>query len=124
MQIKIVNSTDINAFVAGGQRIFIFTGLLLKAETPGEVKGVIAHEVGHIAGGHLARLHDRLRKANSQAIISTLIGLAAAIGAGSSGAGAAIIRRRPTGRPTFIAAIQPNPGIRGGSSGIQLFEWD
>ena len=91
VEIKIVNSTEVNAFVAGGQRIFIFTGLLLAANDPGEVKGVIAHEVGHIAGGHLARLHDRLRKANSQAIISTLIGLAAAIGAGSAGAGAAVI---------------------------------
>ena len=91
VDIKIINSADVNAFVAGGQRVFIFTGLLLAADNPNEVKGVIAHEVGHIAGGHLARLHDRLRKANSQAIVSTLIGLAAAIGAGASGAGAAVI---------------------------------
>lgn len=91
VEIKIVRSRDINAFVAGGQRVFIYTGLLLKADNPEEVKGVIAHEVGHIAGGHLARLHDRLRRANSQAIISTLIGLAAAIGAGNAGAGAAVI---------------------------------
>ena len=91
VEIKIINSSDVNAFVAGGQRIFIFTGLLLAADDPGEVQGVIAHEVGHIAGGHLARLHDRLRQANSQAIISTLIGLAAAIGAGSAGAGAAVV---------------------------------
>ena len=91
VEIKIVNSSTVNAFVAGGQRIFIFSGLLMRADTPGEIKGVIAHEVGHIAGGHLARLHDRLRRANTQAIISTLIGLAAAIGAGSSGAGAAIV---------------------------------
>ena len=91
VKIKIVNGSDINAFVAGGQRIFIFTGLLLTSDHPDEIKGVIAHEVGHIAGGHLARLHDRLRRANSQAIIASLIGIAAAIGAGSSGAGAALI---------------------------------
>ena len=91
VEIKIVKSPHLNAFVAGGQRIFIFTGLLLAADRPDEVKGVIAHEVGHIAGGHLARLHDRLRHANAQAIVSTLIGLAAAIGSGRGEAGAAAI---------------------------------
>ncbi len=90
VEIKLVKSSDVNAFVAGGQRIFIFTGLLQASDHPDEVRGAIAHEVGHIAGGHLARLHDQLRRANSQAIISTLIGIAAAISGGSS-AGAALI---------------------------------
>lgn len=91
VEIKIVKSPDINAFVAGGQRIFIFTGLLLAADRPDEIKAVIAHEAGHIAGGHLARLHDRLRHANTQAVVSTLIGVAAAIGSGRVDAGAAAI---------------------------------
>ena len=54
----LVNDDQLNAFVAGGQNLFINTGLLIRAETPGQVIGVIAHETGHIAGGHLARRHE------------------------------------------------------------------
>ncbi len=54
VRVHLINDHRINAFVAGGQRIFINTGLLMKAETPNEIIGVIAHETGHIAGGHLA----------------------------------------------------------------------
>ncbi|MCA8909783.1 MAG: M48 family metalloprotease, partial [Rhodospirillaceae bacterium] len=53
--IYIVEDPNLNAFVAGGQNIFIYTGLLMAVESPEEVLGVMAHEVGHIAGGHLAQ---------------------------------------------------------------------
>ena len=56
VRVYIINDQRINAFVAGGQRIFINTGLLSQADTPNEVIGVLAHETGHIAGGHLARM--------------------------------------------------------------------
>src|SRR5262245_41250981 len=56
VHVYIINDYRINAFVAGGQRIFINTGLLTQAKTPNEVIGVLAHETGHIAGGHLARM--------------------------------------------------------------------
>src|SRR5687767_10971169 len=55
-KVYLVRQQSINAFVAGGQRIFINTGLLSQAKTPNEVIGVLAHETGHIAGGHLARM--------------------------------------------------------------------
>ncbi len=57
--------SSINAFVAGGQRIFIHTGLLTQAKTPNEVIGVLAHETGHIAGGHLARMQNELDRKSS-----------------------------------------------------------
>jgi predicted Zn-dependent protease len=87
--VHLINSPGINAFVAGGQRIFIYTGLLTSAKTPNEVIGVLAHETAHIAGGHLARLGIQLDKASNLAIITTLLGAAAMVGgglAGSSGA--------------------------------------
>ena len=62
-----------NAFVTG-RRMFINTGALMMAETPNEIIGVIAHEAGHIAGGHQQKLRDQLERAKTMAIIATLLG--------------------------------------------------
>ncbi|MGE0718312.1 MAG: M48 family metalloprotease [Alphaproteobacteria bacterium] len=92
VQVYIVNDQRINAFVAGGQRLFLNTGLILRASTPNQLIGVIAHETGHIAGGHLARLQDALSTASTAAIVSMLLGIAAAALAGDGKvAGAAIL---------------------------------
>jgi predicted Zn-dependent protease len=85
VNVHLINSRGINAFVAGGQRIFIYTGLLTGAKTPNEVIGVLAHETAHIAGGHLARLGLQLDKAATLAIITTLLGAAAMVGGGVAG---------------------------------------
>ena len=61
VKIVLVQSQDLNAFVAGGQNIFIYTGLITAAKSPGELLGVIAHETGHISGGHLIRSKRLLR---------------------------------------------------------------
>jgi predicted Zn-dependent protease len=85
VRVYIINSDKINAFVAGGQRLFIHTGLLTRTKTPNEVIGVLAHETGHIAGGHLARLGIELDRASVQSIIGALIGVAAVVGGAASG---------------------------------------
>ncbi|MCK6451332.1 MAG: M48 family metalloprotease [Alphaproteobacteria bacterium] len=82
VRIILVNDRRINAFVAGGQNLFLNTGLLLRADHAGQVIGVIAHETGHIAGGHLARLQDALKGATATAILSLLAGIAAGVAAG------------------------------------------
>ncbi|WP_328804986.1 M48 family metalloprotease [Stappia albiluteola] len=82
VDIILVNDKGFNAFVPDARRMFINLGVILDAETPGEVIGVIAHETGHIAGNHLARL----RQAASQAQIIAVIG--AILGAGAIAAGA------------------------------------
>ena len=86
VKVYLINQPSINAFVAGGQRIFINTGLLQQAKTPNEVIGVLAHETGHIAGGHLARLGNQIEKASNLAIISMLLGAAVAVGGAAAGA--------------------------------------
>lgn len=90
VQIFIVNSETINAFVAGGQRMFINTGLLMAAEDVTELIGVIAHETGHIAGGHLARGVQELERARRTALLTTLLGVAAGIASGSTDVGVAL----------------------------------
>ena len=88
VNIYLVNDNQINAFVAGGQNVFFTTELLLEFDTPGEVKGVIAHEVGHIAGGHLARTQDAMRGTGALAIASMVLGVGiAAMGAPDVGMG-------------------------------------
>jgi predicted Zn-dependent protease len=83
VRIYLVNDRRLNAFVAGGQNLFINTGLLMRSETPNQVIGVIAHETGHIAGGHLARTQEAMRNATAQAIIAMVLGAAAAVASGN-----------------------------------------
>ncbi|MDA5193537.1 M48 family metalloprotease [Govanella unica] len=86
----VIRDKSINAFVAGGQNVFINTGLIMAASNVGEVAGVIAHETGHITGGHLARFQDGLKGASALTILGMILG-AAAIAAGGADAGIAVI---------------------------------
>lgn len=81
----IVGDDVINAYVAGGKNIFLYTGLLLAMEKPNMLIGVIAHETGHIAGGHLARGSEHLRNAQIGAILGYVLGAAAAVASGGRG---------------------------------------
>lgn len=86
----IVNDNSINAFVAAGQNIFVNTGLIRRFETPDALIGVIAHETGHIKGGHLARNSEGTKQAEGAMLLSYLLGIGAMIG-GSADAGTALI---------------------------------
>src|ERR1700761_8870547 len=82
IQVTIINQPVFNAFVADGRRIFVNHGALMQAETPNQIIGVLAHETGHLAGGHLARMHEQLAQAQSQMIVAMLLG-AGAMAAGA-----------------------------------------
>lgn len=90
VNIHLVNSGAVNAFVAGGQRLFVHTGMITAAPSPSALLGVIAHETGHIAGGHLSRTQEALSGATIPLILSTVLGIAA-IAAGEPDAGMAVI---------------------------------
>ena len=90
IKIYIVNDDGINAFVSGGQNVFINTGLIRKFKTPDALIGVIAHESGHIAAGHLARSSEGEKEAQGAMFLSYLLGVGAAV-AGSPDAGMALI---------------------------------
>ena len=91
VRVHIVRDSALNAFVAGGQQLFIHTGLLMRAGRPNQVIGVIAHEAGHIMGGDLVQLRDALAQATAKSIAALVLGTAAGIAAGSSDAAAAVI---------------------------------
>lgn len=90
VRINIVGDKDLNAFVSGGQQVFFTTGLIMAAKTPNELIGVIAHETGHIAGGHIARSGEGSRPAIATMLLTLGLGVVAALaGAPDAAAGLA-----------------------------------
>jgi predicted Zn-dependent protease len=83
VEVVLINDASFNAFVTG-RRIFFHTGALATAETPNEIIGVLAHEAGHLAGGHQERLHERLSSFQTIAIVGMLLGIGVSV-AGSAG---------------------------------------
>ncbi|MEK9597383.1 MAG: M48 family metalloprotease [Alphaproteobacteria bacterium] len=80
IKVRIILDSSYNAFVTGDDIIYLHSGLLLEAETLEEVMGVMAHELGHIASGHVARKGESLQKAHGASLLSTALAAAAAIG--------------------------------------------
>lgn len=88
VDIILINDKSINAFVAGGQAVYIHSGLIDAATSANEVQGVIAHELGHVAGGHAVRYNEGVSAASGISIASLILAAAAiAAGAGEAGMG-------------------------------------
>ena len=81
VQVVLINERAFNAFVMDGRRIFVNVGALYDCKTPNEIIGVLAHETGHIAGGHLSRMREQLANAQTASIIAMLLGVGAIVGA-------------------------------------------
>ncbi len=117
VEIFIVSDKSINAFVAGGQKLFLNTGLLMRSDNANQVIGVIAHEVGHIVGAHLARAHDAMRNATAESIIAMVLGAAAAAAGGRpEGIGAAIQTGREAGLRSWLAYSRTQEGAADGAA--------
>jgi predicted Zn-dependent protease len=85
IQVVIINDGAFNAFVADGRRIFVNYGAIMQAETPNQIIGVLAHETGHLAGGHLSKMREQLAQAQTQLIIAMLLGAGALVAGARSG---------------------------------------
>ena len=85
IQMVIINESAFNAFVADGRRIFVNYGAIMQSETPNQLIGVLAHETGHLAGGHLAKIREQLASAQTQLIIAMLLGAGAMVAGARSG---------------------------------------
>ena len=90
VKINLVSDNELNSFAASGQQIFLYSGLILQTTNPNELIGVIAHETGHVAGGHLARSDLMIHSAIGPMLISVGLGILAAL-AGQPGAAASLI---------------------------------
>jgi predicted Zn-dependent protease len=134
--IILVEAPDVNAFVAGGMNMFIFTQLILMTDTPQQLIGVMAHETGHIAGGHLARRGEGEENASIISILGMVLGAGAAIGShgsDSGGVGGAVVGGESLGMANMLAftrtqeASADQAGIsfleRSGMSPIGLYQF-
>ena len=88
VKVALINNSEINAFVSQGQVVYIHSGLLTSADNVNQLQGVIAHELGHVAGGHAIRIYEGAKQATVISILSLVLGAAAiAAGAGDAGMG-------------------------------------
>ncbi len=120
VEIILINDKSINAFVAGGQTVFIHSGLIEAATSANEVQGVIAHELGHIEGGHAVRFGEGAKVASGISIFSLILA-AAAIAAGASDAGAGILAAgQQAALGKFLAFTRAQEGIADASGARYL----
>ena len=82
---RVINHESFNAFVVDGRNVFINTGTLTQAKTPNEVIGVIAHETGHIIGGHMAQLRNRISRDATKSLLLTILGIGLMVGGAMAG---------------------------------------
>jgi predicted Zn-dependent protease len=118
VQVVLIHDQSINAFVAGGQIVYMHSGLITSANNANEVQGVIAHEIGHITGGHMIRMDEGVRAATGISLLSLLLG-AATIAVGGGEAGAAIMsmgQRAAIGRFLAFSRTQEASADQAGAS--------
>jgi predicted Zn-dependent protease len=94
IRVVIINDRSFNAFVIDAKRIFVNAGALMDSQKPNQIIGVLAHETGHIAGGHLSKLRAELANAQTAAIVAMLLGVGAM-------AAAAVSRNNVGGNPAI-----------------------
>ena len=120
VDIVLINDKSINAFVAGGQTVYIHSGLIDTAVSANEVQGVIAHELGHIEGGHVVRFSEGVSAASGISIASLILA-AAAIAAGAGEAGMGILAAgQQAALGKFLAFSRAQEGIADASGSRYL----
>lgn len=91
LQIHIINDTDFNAFVRGGEDVYIYTGLLQKIKNPNALQAVVAHEMGHMLGGHTAQMADRMAAEIKRTMLIQALGIGLMVAGGNPTLGAGVM---------------------------------
>lgn len=91
LKIYIINDDDFNAFVRGGEDIFVYTGLLKQIKSPNALRAVVAHELGHTIGGHMIQIVDRQRAEMMRTMIIQALGVGLMVGGGDPSAGMGVL---------------------------------
>lgn len=91
LKIHIVNDDDFNAFVSGGDDVFVYTGLLTQVRSPGALQAVIAHELGHTLGGHMAQMSARMDAEIKRTMLIQALGIGLMVAGGNPSLGAGVL---------------------------------
>ena len=103
LDVVLINDPSINAFVAGGQAVYIHSGLIDAADSANEVQGVIAHEIGHITGGHVIRSGEGYAQASKISLLSLIAGVGAALAGAGEAAMGVIMAGQSAAMSKFLA---------------------
>ncbi len=90
-KIHIINDDDFNAFVMGGEDIYVYTGLLQQIKNPDALQAVIAHELGHTIGGHMAQMSDRMDAEMKRTMLIQALGIGLMVAGGNPTLGAGVL---------------------------------
>lgn len=91
MRVHIVNDDDFNAFVMGGEDIYIYTGLLTRIKSPNALRAVVAHELGHTIGGHMAQMSSRMESEMRRSMLIQALGIGLMVAGGNPSLGAGVV---------------------------------
>lgn len=91
LKVHIINSDDFNAFVMGGEDIYVYTGLLTQIKSPSALQAVIAHEMGHTIGGHMAQMSSRMEAELKRAMLIQALGVGLMVAGGNPSLGAGVL---------------------------------
>ena len=121
-QVIIVNDESLNAFVMGGTTMFVHTGLLLNATHSDQVTGVLAHETGHLMGGHILRAEGAYTKMKNTTIATTLLGVLAAMASGRGDVGLAVMLGGMNTAQGFFSTYQQSEESSADSAALSLLD--
>ena len=91
LKIHIIHSDEFNAFVSGGEDVYVYTGLLTQIKSPGALQAVVAHELGHTIGGHVAQMSDRMAAEMRRAMIIQALGVGLMVAGGNPSMGMGVL---------------------------------
>ncbi len=91
LRVHIVNNDDFNAFVMGGEDIYIYTGLLSRVKSPNALRAVVAHELGHTIGGHMAQMSSRMESEMRRSMLIQALGIGLMVAGGNPSLGAGVV---------------------------------
>ena len=91
LHVHIVNNDDFNAFVMGGEDIYIYTGLLSRVKSPNALRAVVAHELGHTIGGHMAQMSSRMESEMRRSMLIQALGIGLMVAGGNPSLGASVV---------------------------------
>ncbi len=91
LKIHIIDDDDFNAFVSGGEDVYVYTGLLKQIKNPSALQAVIAHEMGHMLGGHLTQMTDRMSAEMKRTMLIQALGIGLMVAGGNPSLGAGVL---------------------------------
>ncbi|ADE39279.1 M48 family metalloprotease [Candidatus Puniceispirillum marinum] len=122
IKVRVVIAPEFNAFVAGGRTVYINSGLILKAKSPDEVIGVLAHELGHIVAGHVPRRGEAMADAKAASALAALAAIALAAGTGSNDAAVGVmIGGQDRAQRNLLASVRRDESVAD-ELGLQILD--